>query len=132
MCTARARTDIYCGRAALILVHTALQGAVELSDEGTTLLASACKLLQGPAGTELRPEQCKFVNVDLLASFWLVRLPAATRMFWLLRVLWRFLPLGQSSDSHAAEHKVPTQPSAQQNPRQTSYELDPYAVICFA
>ena len=49
-----------------------LQGAVELNDEGAALLASACKLLQGPTGTELTPEQCRFVNIDFLVSFWLV------------------------------------------------------------
>jgi len=45
---------------------------VELNDEGAALLASACKLLQGPAGTVLSPEQCKFVNADFMVSFWLV------------------------------------------------------------
>ena len=45
---------------------------MELNDEGAALLASACKLLQGPAGTILSPEQCKFVNADFMVSFWLV------------------------------------------------------------
>ena len=53
---------------------------MELNDEGAALLASACKLLQGPAGTILSPEQCKFVNADFMVSFWLVSSCAASEL----------------------------------------------------
>ena len=45
---------------------------MELNDEGAALLAAASNLAQGPEGTPLSPEQCKVVNVDFLASYWLV------------------------------------------------------------
>ena len=51
-----------------------LQGAVELNDDGASLLASAYNLLHGPTCRALTPEQCRFVNVDFLVSFWLVSL----------------------------------------------------------
>jgi hypothetical protein len=50
-----------------------LQGAVELDDEGAELLASACKILRGPGGAAITPEQCRFLNLDFLTSFAMVR-----------------------------------------------------------
>ena len=50
---------------------------MELNDEGAAVLAAACELLQGPAGTALTPEQCKFVNADFVVS-WLVSCCAAS------------------------------------------------------
>ena len=48
------------------------QGGVELNGEGAALLAAAYNLAQGPEGTTLSPAQCKIVDVDFLASYWLV------------------------------------------------------------
>ena len=45
---------------------------MELNDEGAALLAAGYKLAQGSAGASLTAEQCKYVNVDFLASFWMV------------------------------------------------------------
>ena len=62
-----------CMRWPRVEVSRAVQGAVELNDVGAGLVAAACKLLQGPNGAAMTPEQCRFVNVDFLTSFWLVR-----------------------------------------------------------
>ena len=49
---------------------------MELSDEGAALLALACAVMQGQDPADAMPvEQCRFVNVDFLASYWLVRTP---------------------------------------------------------
>ena len=37
-------------------------------------MAEGFQLLQGPSDTPMTPAQCKLADVDLLVSFWLVRL----------------------------------------------------------
>ena len=46
---------------------------MELNDEGAELLASTCRLLRGPGGAAMTPNQCRFVDLDFITSFWLVR-----------------------------------------------------------
>ena len=54
-------------------VLTAHQGAVELSDEGATFMAEGFQLLQGPSEAPMSAAQCKWADLDLIVSFWLVR-----------------------------------------------------------
>ena len=51
----------------------AAQGAVELSDEGAAFMAEGFQLLQGPSEAPMTAAQCKFADLDLIVSFWLVR-----------------------------------------------------------
>ena len=59
---------------------------MKLSHEGAALVASACALLQVPRPAAAMPaEQCRFVNVDFLASFWLVR--SSMQLYSALRIV---------------------------------------------
>ncbi len=49
------------------------QGAVELSDEGAGFMAEGFQLLQGPSEAPMTAAQCKWADLDLIVSFWLVR-----------------------------------------------------------
>jgi len=46
---------------------------VELSDEGAAFMAEGFQLLQGPSEAPMTAAQCKFADLDLIVSFWLVR-----------------------------------------------------------
>ena len=49
------------------------QGAVELGDEGAALVAEGFNMLQGPSVAPMTAAQCKYADLELVVSFWLVR-----------------------------------------------------------
>ena len=51
---------------------------MELSNDGATFFAEGFQLLQGPSEAPMTAAQCKFADLDLVVSFWLVRLQVLT------------------------------------------------------
>ena len=63
----------YISVACYLLLRPIVQGAVELSDEGAAILSAGLRLLQGPNEPAVTAAECKFADVELILTFWLVR-----------------------------------------------------------
>ena len=69
-------------RPSRVIIHLAMQDAVEVDDKGAQLVARCMHLLRGPAATGVTAADCKLVTVNMLASMSTVRTCSNTAMSW--------------------------------------------------